>query len=214
MIRNLKEGGMSNRDIARELGVSRNTVSRMLKMTRIQDKKRKKKGSKLDPYRDKIRALIDEHNLSGVRILEEIRKLGYKSGYTIQKEYCHELRKDRRIPPVYRYETGPGKQSQVDFGEFGHIEIDGKRRKLYAFSIVLGYSRTRYAEFTVDISTNNIIKMHLNSFTFFGGYTDTMLYDNMKQVVLDRKIEASESTFNQRFMDFAIVYRFLCRYKS
>ena len=50
MIRNLKEGGMSNRDIARELGVSRNTVSRMLKRTRIQDKKRKKKGSKLDPY--------------------------------------------------------------------------------------------------------------------------------------------------------------------
>ena len=62
--RNLKEMGMSNRDIARELGVSRNTVSRMLKRTRIQDKKRKKKGSKLDPYRDKIHALIDEHNLS------------------------------------------------------------------------------------------------------------------------------------------------------
>ena len=52
--------GMSNRDIAKELGVSSNTVSRMLKKTRIQDKKR---GSKLDPYREKIRALIDEHNL-------------------------------------------------------------------------------------------------------------------------------------------------------
>ena len=45
MIRNLKEGGMSNRDIARELGISRNTVSRMLKKTRIQDRKRKRKGS-------------------------------------------------------------------------------------------------------------------------------------------------------------------------
>ena len=164
MIRNLKEMGMSNRDIARELGISRNTVSRMLKKTRILDRKRKKKGSKLDPYRDKIHALIDEHNLSAVRILEEIRKLGYNGGYTILKEYCRELRKDRRIQAVYRYETGPGKQSQVDFGEFGRIEIDRKRKKLYAFSIVLGYSRTRYAEFTVDISTNNVIKMHLISF--------------------------------------------------
>ncbi|MCL4451321.1 MAG: IS21 family transposase [Candidatus Thermoplasmatota archaeon] len=181
MIRNLKEMGMSNRDIARELGISRNTVSRMLKKTRIQDRKRKRKGSKLDPYRDRIHALIDEHNLSAVRILEEIRKLGYNGGYTILKEYCRELRKNRRIQAVYRYETGPGKQSQVDFGEFGSIEIDGKRKKLYAFSILLGYSRTRYAEFTADISTNNVIKMHLNSFTFFGGYTDTMLYDNMNQ---------------------------------
>ena len=50
MIRNMKEMGMSNRDIAKELGVSRNTVSKMLKKTRIQDKKRKKRGSKLDPY--------------------------------------------------------------------------------------------------------------------------------------------------------------------
>ena len=211
MIRNLKEMGMSNRDIARELGVSRNTVSRMLKKTRIQDRKRKRKGSKLDPYRDRIHALIDEHNLSAVRILEEIRKLGYNGGYTILKEYCRELRKDRRIQAVYRYETGPGKQSQVDFGEFGRIEIDGKRKKLYAFSILLGYSRTRYAEFTGDISTNNVIKMHLNSFAFFGGYTDTMLYDNMKQVVLDRKIKASESTFNPKFMDFAEYYGIVVR---
>ena len=53
--------------------------------------------------------------------------------------------------------------------------------------------------------------MHLNSFTFFGGYTDTMLYDNMKQVVLDRKIKASESTFNPKFMDFAEYYGIVVR---
>ena len=126
MIRNLKASGMSNRDIAKELGISRNTVSRMLKKTKIQDKKRKKKGSKLDPYRDKIRALIDKHNLSGVRILEEIRKLGYNGGYTILKEYCRELRKDSRLQAVYMYETGPGKQSQVDFGECAPLKVDNR----------------------------------------------------------------------------------------
>ena len=45
MIRNMKEMGMSNSDIAKELGISRNTVSKMLKKTRIQDKKRKKRGT-------------------------------------------------------------------------------------------------------------------------------------------------------------------------
>ena len=74
-----------------------------MRTTRLTDHRQRKKGSKLDPYRDRIRALIDEHNLSAVRILEEIRKMGYHGGYTILKEYCRDLRKDRRIQAVYRY---------------------------------------------------------------------------------------------------------------
>ena len=65
------------------------------------------------------------------------------------------------------------------------------------------YLRYRYVEFTTDISTENVIKMHLNAFSFFGGFTDTILYDNMKQVVIDRKIKASKSRFNQKFIDFS-----------
>ncbi|MCL5791123.1 MAG: IS21 family transposase [Candidatus Thermoplasmatota archaeon] len=211
MIRDLKERGMSNREIAKELSISRNTVSKMLRKTKIQDKMNRKRRSKLDPYREQIKVFIDKYNLSAVRILEEIRKLGYDGGYTILKDYCHELRKDRRIQAVYRYETDPGKQSQVDFGEFGYIDIDGKKRKLYAFSMILGYSRMRYAEYTTDISTENVIKMHLNAFSFYGGFTDTILYDNMKQIVIDRKIKASESTFNSKFMDFAEYYGIVIR---
>ena len=69
----------------------------------------------LDPYKDIIKSLIEKDNLSAVRILEEIMNKGYDGGYTILKEYCHELRKVRSIQAVYRYETEPGKQSQVDF---------------------------------------------------------------------------------------------------
>ena len=83
MIRDMKDRGMSNREIARDLGVSRNTVSKLLRTTRLADHRKRERGSKLDPYREKIRALIDEHNLSAVRILEEIRKMGYDGGYTI-----------------------------------------------------------------------------------------------------------------------------------
>lgn len=72
--------------------------------------------------------MIDKHNLSAIRILEEIRKIGYDGEYTILNDYWATVGKDRRIPAVYRYETDPGKQSQVDFGEFGYIEIDDKRR--------------------------------------------------------------------------------------
>ena len=108
MIRDMKDRGMSNREIARDLGVSRNTVSKLLRTTRLTDHRKRKRDSKLDPYREKIRALIDDHNLSGVSILQKIRKMGYDGGYTILKDYCHELRRDRRIQAVYRYETDPG----------------------------------------------------------------------------------------------------------
>lgn len=211
MIRNMKEQGMSKREIAKELGISRNTVTKMLKTTRVKEHQSRKRGSKLDPYREKVKEFIGKYNLSSIRILEEIRKLGYDGGYTILKDYCSTVRKDHRVQAVYRYETEPGKQSQVDFGEFGYVEIDGKRRKLYAFSIILGYSRMRYAEFTTDISTENVIKMHLNAFRFFGGYTDTILFDNMKQIVLERRIKASESVFNHKFRDFSEYCGFIVR---
>ena len=89
--------------------------------------------------------------------------------------------------------------------------MDGKRRKLNAFYMILGYSRMRYVEFTTDISTKNVIRMHLNADFFYGGFTDTILYDNMKLIVIDRKIKASESRFNQKFMDFAEYYDVVIR---
>ena len=76
MIRDMKDRGMSNREIARDLGISRNTVSKLLRTTRLTDHRKRKRGSKLDPYRDRIRELINQHDLSSVRILEEIRKIG------------------------------------------------------------------------------------------------------------------------------------------
>ena len=77
MIRNMKEKGMSIKSMARELSIWRNSVRKYLK---TEPKKKQNRKSKLDPYREKIRSLIDDHNLSAVRILEEIRKIGYNGG--------------------------------------------------------------------------------------------------------------------------------------
>ena len=211
MFRTMKEQGMSISEIARRTGVCRKTVRKYIAMEKPAKYSREGRQSVIAPYTDYVRGRIDKHNLSAVRIYEEIREKGYPGSYTTVKRLCRVIRKNRRIQAVYRYETDPGKQSQVDFGEFGYIDIDGKHRKLYAFSMILGYSRLRYVEFTTDISTENVIKMHLNAFSFYGGFTDTILYDNMKQVVIDRKIKASESRFNQKFMDFAEYYGIVIR---
>ena len=143
MIREMREKGMSISEIARQMHMSRNTVKKHLRLDKPLEYKRKRKKSKLDPVRPIIKELIDKYDLSAVRILEEIRKWGYNGSYTILKEYCGTLRKERSIKAVYRFETDPGKQAQVDFGSFGAVEEDGVSRKLYCFSYVLGYSRMR-----------------------------------------------------------------------
>ena len=214
MIREMIERGATVSSIAREMGIDRKTVRKYASSDTVPAYGGRHRASKLDPYKDYIREMVDRYDLSGTRLLEEIRARGYTGSYTILKGFCQPLRRDRRLKAVYRFETGPGEQAQVDFGEFGHIEIDGVKRKLYAFSMVLGYSRMLYVEFTVDITTPALMQLHMNAFSYFRGHTDTILYDNLKQVVLERKLNARESTFNSQFMDFLEYYGIvprLCR---
>jgi len=88
------------------------------------------------------------------------------------------------------------------------LEEDGVSRKLYCFSYVLGYSRMRYAEFTSNISVQNLIRMHLNTFIHTGGIPSEILYNNMKKVVIERKIGANESKSNSLFLQFSEHYGF------
>jgi hypothetical protein len=62
-IRNLNDKRRSNSKTVKETGLSRNTVSSMPRSTGIQYRKKRKRGSKLDPYKERIMALFDNHNL-------------------------------------------------------------------------------------------------------------------------------------------------------
>ena len=68
-----------------------------------------------------------------------------------------------------------------------------------------------YLEFITDIRTQSLIKLHLNAFRYTGGIPSEILYDNLKQVVLERRIKAKESTFNSDFMMFSDHYGFTTR---
>jgi hypothetical protein len=73
--------------------------------------------------------------------------------------------------------------------------------------MVLGYSRTLYLEFSHSQNLVSLGKAHINAFRYFGGVTDTVLYDNMKTVVLSR--EGNRIHWNPRFVDFALHYGFI-----
>jgi transposase len=215
MLRELHEQGLSITEIAKKTGYNRRTVRKYLRSdVPPVAERRSPKASKLDDYKDYIIQRLNSYPLTASRIYHEIQEKGFTGKYTIVKDFVREIRPQLGVSAIYRYETKPGKQAQVDWGECGYIEIDEKTLKLYCFTMVLGYSRMRYAEFTLSIDATTLIQCHLNAFNYFGGYPEEILYDNMKQVVLKRASKSTDSEWNpvfeQFFMHFGFIPR-LCR---
>ncbi len=212
MIRELHAQGLSITEISDKTGFDRKTVRKYLNLTTIPEpKKRAKKESKLDKYRDYIIQKLNEGPFTAARLLRELQEMGFIGKYTIVKDFIRKVRPERGVQAVYRYETKPGVQAQVDWSEFGRAEIDGKVLKLYCFNMILGYSRMRYIEFTLSIDVYTLIQCHLNAFHYFGGYTNEILYDNMKQVVITRALKSSDSEWNPKYEDFFRHYGFIPR---
>jgi transposase len=214
-IRRLNQERLSQAEIARRLELNRRTVRKALREKQPPvARKPRVVGSILDPFKDHIRARLRDYNLSAVRLLEEIRQKGYAGEYTVVKEFVREVKDQQAVRAVVRFESQPGGQGQVDWAHFGTVTLDGEERKLSLFTMILGWSRMRYVEWTLDMSTPTLIRCHLNAFQFFGGYPEELLYDNLKQVVLERGADSSSHRWNSQFADFAKHYDFtprLCR---
>ncbi|MGN7472440.1 IS21 family transposase [Brevibacillus sp. SAFN-007a] len=87
------------------------------------------------------------------------------------------------------------------------MNLNGKQKRLYAFVMVLGYSRMMYVEFTEDEKLETLIGCHLRAWQYFGGVPQSCLYDNMKTVVSGRD-DKSGVIWNERFARFASHYGF------
>ena len=120
-----RAAGQSIKGIARDLGVSRNTVRATLRREGPPRYERRLAPSKLDPYRDYLRDRLAEFpELSVKKLYAEITAMGYRGGISILKDFTRPYRV-RRKGPVVRFETPPGQQAQCDFGELGCHEIRG-----------------------------------------------------------------------------------------
>ena len=134
--------GCSAREIARELGLARNTVLRYLKSPdAMRPQRRRRRGSKLDSYTEHVDGRMSE-GLENCRVLHrEISALGYEGSYTTVAEYVRPRRRCRQPEATMRFETAPGKQAQVDWGSLTYIGEDGKKRSVWVFVMTLGWSR-------------------------------------------------------------------------
>ena len=220
----LKGQGCSAREIARELGLARNTVLRYLRDPEaMRAQPRPLRGSKLDAYTGYIvnskleLTYIDRRISEGLEncrvLLREIRGLGYEGSYCTVADYVRPRRRPRQPQATVRFETEPGDQAQVDWGSFAYVDEKGKRRRVWAFVMVLSWSRTIYVEFVRRADTASFIQCHVNAFEYFGGIPRRCLYDNAKVVTLGRDDEG-RTEWNRRMLDFALRLGFelkLCR---
>ena len=176
------------------------------------------KKSKLDKYKGQIDLMLEEAAYSAVVVMERLAETekGFDCGYTTIKNYVRKKKGEYENKATVRFETMPGLQGQVDWAHFEDHRVweNGIYKKVYCFLMILGYSRMRYIEFVTDMTTDTLIRCHINAFRYFGGYPQEILYDNMKQVVVKRLLRQKDSTLNKQFEDFAGFYGFapiLCR---
>jgi transposase len=147
-------------------------------------RERKKRASKLDPFKPLINKLVLTDGLSVVRVLEEIRALGYTGGDSIVKEWVRPIRPKSLRRPHLRFETAPGEQGQVDLSPYT-VLLSGEPTPVACFSLVLGYSRWQFIRFVLHATVHSVCHSHVLAFEEAGGVPHEILYDRMKQVVLE-----------------------------
>jgi transposase len=204
-IRVLYKEGHSIKQIARQTGHSRNTVRRVLREAKPTGFQKPERNSCLDRFKPYLKERFESCGLSAVRLLPEIQAMGYAGSISTVRRYLHDLRpeQERHRKLTVRFETPPGKQAQADWGYCGRFtDAQGHLVPVYAFVMVLGFSRMLYVEFTSSMHLPVLIRCHMHAFEFFGGWTHEMMYDNMKQVRLNQQ------ELNPLFVDFAGHYGF------
>ena len=157
------------------------TVRRVL--LRVSRKPRKPRTSKLAEFQPLIKKLAIQDGLTAVRVLEEIRAVGYSGSYSILKVYIRKIRPKPVERPHLRFETEPGVQGQVDLSPYS-VLIDEVPTNVVCFSLVLGYSRWQFIRFVFHADAHTVCHAHVLAFEAAGGVPHEILYDRMKQVVL------------------------------
>jgi len=140
VIKSLHERGVYQKDIALELSVHPKTVSRALKRGSAPKSLGGRRSSKLDPFKGRVDYLLSEEVWNAVVILRELQAEGYQGGVTVLRQYIAPKRALRASRATVRFETGPAKQLQSDWGETV-TQISGQRTKVHFLVNQLGYSR-------------------------------------------------------------------------
>jgi transposase len=225
--------GRSEREIARLVGTSRNTIHRIVKkaidnglkreandkelervsLILVEQKNTAQKGCgpaqvHLSKYHEQINAWRLMPHMTVTQMVRLLGEQGQKIGETSLRRYLR-----RHFPSLpnttVHLESLPGKQSQVDFGAAGLMKDprDGKLHKSHAFIMTLSYSRYRFVRFVFRQDINTWIDCHIRAFQFFGGVPSTIMIDNLKAGIISA--DFYDPTLNRTYGELEKHYGFV-----
>jgi transposase len=188
-IKALFEMGWGARRVAREVGVARQTVRRYLRGGDAAEVQ----------VRPRRRALDDHWRAEAVRLFETtaegnavvVRDLLAERGVDVDVRVVQRVLAPYRQAKfaaeaaTVRFETAPGHQLQIDFGEKA-VAIGGIRTRVLLFVAVLSYSRRCYVRAFRSQRHDDWREGLAGAFRHFGGVTQTVLVDNARALIIDR----------------------------
>lgn len=164
MILELHRQGLAVSAIADRTGYDRKTVRKYIRQGLVAPKYKPRAPAAraaahgdpvIRPFEDYLRERIAAWpELTGARLLREIRELGYGGGNTALKDFLRKIRPS--APVALRYETPAGQQAQVDFAEF-RVEFDDEpdvEHKVRLFAMALGHSGCLWGHLCLSVLTD------------------------------------------------------------
>lgn len=186
----------SKRATAQFLGISRNTVKKLLAMDKPPNYNRKIYYSKIDPYKEQIiEWRCAPYNFNGTRIFRELKTRGYQGSIGPVYRFLNKIDEDigyhisRRA--TVRHESPCGDQAQFDWTEY-EVLIGSRYRKVYCFAMILAASRKKAVCFSLKVDAASIYEAIQELFDDLGGVTLELLIDNPKALVAENNPKSEQ----------------------
>jgi transposase len=151
-----------------------------------------RRSSMLEPFAEFIEQTLREYpRLRSTRLYDMLRERGFPGSPRTVRSYVAVRRPEPKSEAFLRLETLPGEQAQIDWAHVGRMPVIDGERQLWAFVMVLGYSRALWGELVLDLSVDSLSRSLIRASAYFGGVPRQWLFDNAKTVVLERHGDAA-----------------------
>jgi transposase len=207
-IQRLRAAGQTVSAIARRLDLDRKTVRTWLKKGMWTAYRREEPGDRLlEAHADYLRERAAAVHYSAQILYQELRQQrGYAGSYATVRRFVRPLREAacRADLTWTRFETLPGQQSQIDWGQ-ARVWFGDQPVTRHIFVLTLGYSRRSIYVPCLDEAMGSFLDAHETAFEYFGGHTHAHLYDRARTVCHPA---ASGTHWNATFTAFAAYWSF------
>jgi transposase len=204
-MRALAEAGWGHKRIAREVGLARNTVRRYLRAGSAADKQVRPKARRLTATEQQRAVELWDAAAEGNAVVVKalLAQEGVEVGVRTVQRAVEKRRRQVHAAQVatVRFETKPGQQVQVDFGE-KKVRLGGQVVKVFLLVAVLCFSRRLFVRAFLNQRGDDWREGVAAAFVHFGGVPLEVLGDNARPLVEEHNREAGTMRFHPAWVEF------------